>query len=225
MATTGAALRTLSYEDEVFCREMVMTGAILGAFRTAYADCRSDSDTHAYRKATAKLNSPRISERIGELRDAVAKKLVADKARVIEEIAGIALLDPLDVLDGQGALRPLVDIPRHARAAIKGIEFSTERYTETDEETGEQVTRFASVPSKIEFWPKTTALDQLSKHLGLYAADHAQRNQKPTWENLPREVRSVVMAELRKVATIGSPEPGKTVDQPTGTGPGESITH
>lgn len=215
---------SLTFEDEIFCREMVMSGDILVSYRTAWAAARSLSDSAVYKKASQKLKGAAISTRIAELRSAVAKTLVADKARVLEEIAGIAFLDPLDVIDDVGTPLPMSKIPRRARAAIKSIEFRSEQIQEFDED-GSRAVKFVSVPSKIEFWPKSTALDQLSKHLGLYAADNSQKHQKPSWETLPNDVRLMMLTELKKVAQIASDSTGPGVDSESAQGTGQGTSH
>lgn len=75
--------------------------------------------------------------------------------RVLSELATMAYLDPADLLDDNGMVRPLSEMPEKARRAIAGMDIELE----TDNR-GRVV--------KLRIPQKTKALELLGKYLGLF---------------------------------------------------------
>lgn len=119
--------------------------------------------------------------------------------RVLVELARIAFFDPLDLLDDQGELKPLSQIPAHARRAIAGLDVKV---------TPQGVTRSVRFHSKIE------ALGNLGKHLKLFGAEAAAKQDfSITFVNPPAQgalPQGVVDGQI--VPPRQLPEPVKVVD-------------
>jgi len=126
-----------------------------------------------------------VTVRIGELRQAVAGKVVATEARVIEELARIGLFDPGELFAEDGSLLPIKNMPPAVRAAIASIEVE-----EIDVE-GKVIGRV----KKIKLWDKNSAADKLLRHLGAYEKDNWQR--KGALADLPREVVRAIVHRLQ----------------------------
>lgn len=96
-----------------------------------------------------------------EIRGEIDRRLAERRAQnkiTIETIAGmlrdIAEVEPLDVWDENGNIRPLQDMPPHARRAIKSIK----RTSKENFITGEEEVKF-----EIELWDKKGAIELLGK--------------------------------------------------------------
>ncbi len=87
-----------------------------------------------------------------------ADKAAADAERVILEMARIGLSDVRRLFDDDGRLLDIRELDDDTAAAISSVEVM--RKMGDDDET-ETVT-------KIKFWPKTSALEQLGKVHGLF---------------------------------------------------------
>ena len=87
-------------------------------------------------------------------------------ARVLQEIARLAFFDPRRLLTNEGEPIPIQELDDDTAAAIAGLETATEK-----ERGGEGVTFIR----KYKIADKNSALEKLSKHLGLYKLDNSQK--------------------------------------------------
>jgi len=83
--------------------------------------------------------------------------VAADQAR--EQNAFIALADPVDIIDKQGSLLPLPQMPRRIRCAIRSIEVVKRNLMSGDGQT--------DATYKVTFWDKSKALEMEYKRHGL----------------------------------------------------------
>ena len=84
------------------------------------------------------------------------------KDAINAEAMSIAFVDPADVLDNDGEMRPLQSIPLRARRAIKKIEV----------QDGQDSDGNAWKRTKIEFYDKVKALTMLGSDRGMFAERH-----------------------------------------------------
>lgn len=210
-------LQQLRYEDEVFAREYVaLDGDGPAAVRVAFKGYATKTEEACKKRAASALKNPRVLARIDELHEMIVQEMVIDKARVLEEQARIAFSDLSDLLDADGFLLPLQKIPKHARAAVRKVKYTTALVNVPGKKHDDPVEqRAVAVPSEVEFHPKMVALDQLSRHLGLYEADNRQKLTEPDWSTLPPELKSLIRAKLAEVvargrATVGSDVAGES---------------
>lgn len=87
-------------------------------------------------------------------------------ARVLQEIARLAFFDPRKLLTSDGEPVPIQELDDDTAAAIAGMETATEKGR-----GGEGVTFIR----KYKIADKNSALEKLSKHLGLYKLDNSQK--------------------------------------------------
>jgi phage terminase small subunit len=101
-----------------------------------------------------------------DIREEIDRRLSERRAAQVlthETIAGmlldLATVEPLDIWDEEGNIRPLQDIPPHARRAIKSIKrVEKEHYI-----TGEM-----EVKLEIELWDKKGAIELLGKYKKMF---------------------------------------------------------
>ncbi len=182
----------LTLKEEAFCQAFVKNGGnATAAYRSAYRAERMKRET-VNKRAQELLNTGVIAGRIAALREKVAAKLVFDEARVLTEIARLALADARDIFTANGALRPISEWPADVAAAVASVE------------TG------PSGVTKVKLWPKNPALEMLCKHLGLFEQDNAQKAN--ALRGLPRELVKQIYDHLKG---LENDRPG-LAEQPAG---------
>jgi len=153
-------------KKEKFCREYIIDlNATQAAIRAGYSKKTASSQGERL------LRNVEISKRIEELKTEQQDRLQVKADDVIKEMARIALLDVADVIDDDGCLMSIKDIPIDSRKAIASIEV-TEEY----EGTGKN-RKLNGYINKVRFWDKNKALDNLGKHFGIYEVHEKQKAQ------------------------------------------------
>jgi hypothetical protein len=123
----GAPMSQLTPKQEEFCKAIVKGQKFSDAYRVAFEPKTMTKKT-INEKASRLARMGKIGARIGELRAPAVKVLQIDLARRMQELGHAALLDPIDLFDGDGRLRAIREIPEHARRAIAGIEVDPESF-------------------------------------------------------------------------------------------------
>lgn len=127
---------------------LVDKNATQAAIRAGYSERAAKSI------AAENLTKPHIAEAVEKGMAALTRKAAIDAKRVVGALGEIAFLDPADVVEWNGAgrvtVRASAELPPAVRRAIDSIERTPDGHL------------------RIRFQPKTTALDKLAKHLGLY---------------------------------------------------------
>jgi len=140
---------------ERFAQEYIKDlNATKAAIRAGYAK------TTAHCQGSRLLKNGKVQARIAQLKAKVEARIVFDKARVLDELARIALCDIKDAFTEEGALKPIHEIPEDVRRAIGGVQVDEERAALGDR--GEQL---VGQVKKVKFWNKHDALVTLAKHL------------------------------------------------------------
>ena len=184
MAGKKNCKRPLTLKQEKFAVEYVKTGRPLEAIKKAGYSLRQSNDT-LQRQANDLINHPKVSARIAKLRKANSRKLEVSAEKVLREFAAIGFSDPRKILDENHALLPPDQWPDEMARAIKSV-----KVKETPD---------GSTITEVQLWPKTAALDSLSKNLGLYLADNRQRNpdSSKSTEELLNELKSLQESLVR----------------------------
>lgn len=81
--------------------------------------------------------------------------------RVMQEYERLALLDPLDLFNSDGSMKPLAEMPEDARRAIAGLEIRQLQNIEAPDVV------LRATLHKIKLADKKGALDSLAKIMGL----------------------------------------------------------
>lgn len=128
-------------------------------FNGTHAAIRAGYSPNSTAQAWHLLQRVEIREEI-ERRRAVAR---AERRITVEHIEGmlrdIAEVEPLDIWDERGNVRPLQDMPPNARKAIKSIK----RVTKEHFVTGEEETQV-----QVELWDKKGAIELLGKYKKMF---------------------------------------------------------
>jgi phage terminase small subunit len=145
-----------------FCAEYVKDmNATQAAIRAGYSTKAARWQGHHL------LTSPNIQVALADFQRELAAALQITPQKVLGEWAEIAFGNADDFIDREGR----IDLSKPSRAQMGTIsEITTETYMEGRGEGAEPVKKV-----RLKFHPKTTALDALSKHLGLFKADNEQK--------------------------------------------------
>lgn len=108
------------------------------------------------------LDNVDVQALIGAKTEKVLAKLEVKGEKVLAEIAHFAHADPLDIVDANGKLKALKDIPESARRAIRSIEIE-----ELFAGSGENRVQIGEL-KKITFWDKPKGLELLGKNQRLF---------------------------------------------------------
>ncbi len=150
--------KALDPKRALFVREyLVDLNATQAAIRAGYSKkCASEQGYDLLRK-------PQIQTAIAEAMKKRADRTEITQDRVIRELARIAFLDPADLLEDDGSIKLVKDMPEDARRVIAGMEVS-EIF---DNAAGDQKQAIGLL-KKIKVCDKIRALELTGKHLGMF---------------------------------------------------------
>lgn len=163
-------------------QEMFVTNLFSGQTQTeAYQNAGYESKNPIVQASQA-VTYRNIKARIDYKKGVLAKKFKVDEERVTRERVRIGFANIRDFMDEKGQIRPITEIDRDNLASVSEIKLDPALGTITE----------------FKFHNKQTALDALSKQLGLYEADNAQNN--------------LTIVEI--LARVGGEVPALTGDKP-----------
>jgi len=114
------------------------------------------------------LKKAEINDALAEIKVELAESLAAKPERVLKEHARIGFSDIRNLFDDLGRLKPVSQIDDDLAAAISSVKVVARQTGGDDPLDVEYV-------HEIKLWNKGTALDALSKHLGLFEKDNEQK--------------------------------------------------
>jgi len=182
------------------------------ALKEAGFECKTleEGSTSASARVTQLLKHVKISQRVSELHEQAASRIVLTKSRVLREVARIAFFDIRRCYDAFGNLLPISDLDPDTAAAIQGIE-KDELFA--DSANGQVKVGYTK---KIKVADKNSALDKLMKFYGLYKTDDGEiKNQAGQTVHfhyyLPDNGRDKPEAKLQEQAglTVINPSEGQ----------------
>jgi len=139
------------------------------AYREAYPKSKGWKPESVHEKASTLARNVKVQSRIDELRKAASDIANVSNARVIQEIARLALFDPRKLFFDDGTPKPITSLDDDTAAALAGLDV-----TEEFEGSGED-RKFVGYTKKYKIADKNSALEKLAKILGLYEKDNAQK--------------------------------------------------
>jgi phage terminase small subunit len=148
----------LTLKQEAFAQTYIETGNASEAYRRSYSTLRFKS-TSIEVNASKMLNHAKVSLRIAELRQALAKRNEITEDKIIQEYAKIAFAD-MSTYAKWGA---------HGVDMTDSSELSAEQTAAISEVTGTRTDKGSAVKFKLH--DKKGALDSLAKILGYDKAD------------------------------------------------------
>jgi len=129
------------------------------------------SPGNAKQQASAMLARPRVKQALQEFQAGLASALEVTPKRVLGELARVAFANAADYVRVQPDGSADVDLSKCTRSQMAAIkEITVDVYMEGKGKGARQVKR-----TRIKFHSKTAALEDLSKHLGLFEADNEQK--------------------------------------------------
>lgn len=134
----------LTKKEQLFCREY------LKDFNASQAFVRAGYSKNGARQSAAQLfEKPAIRAEVKRLVNDVMERAEIDAVEVLSTIKQMALVDPIDVCDEFGNLRPMSLIPKPARQCISSI-------------------RSTQYGTSVKLEGRLKALDMLGKYLQLW---------------------------------------------------------
>lgn len=148
---------SLNERQQLFVREyLVDLNATQAAIRAGYSVKTAGSQGFDL------LKKPEIQEMVQAAYQKRAEKVELSAEQVLREIKLAAFLDPIELFADDGTLKPLREMPEHARRAIAGIEVE-ELYDGRGSER-----QFIGYLKKIKLVSKEGTLTLAGRHLGMF---------------------------------------------------------
>lgn len=160
---------SLTPKQETFCQVYIKTGNASEAFRHAYSPPATWKDKSVWERASALLKKVKVASRVSELQAEYIKANELSPEKVLKEWGKIGFADLREVVDDNGNLLPVKEWPDNVAGAVQSIKVRQE--FEGDGDNRRPVDLI-----EVKLWPKTAALDALSKNLGLFKEDNLQKN-------------------------------------------------
>lgn len=161
----------LTAKQEAFAIAVFKGSNASDAYRTAYSPKRM-SDKTVNEEASRLLANPKISARIAELRERVARKAELTIERTLQEVARLAYFDSRRLYREDGEMKRPDEWDDDTAAAVAAIEV-----LEEFEGRGEK-RKPIGLTKKVKLWDKNSALEKAMKHLGLFEKDNAQQTRE-----------------------------------------------
>lgn len=178
----------LTPKQEAFCQAFIQTGNKSAAYRMSY-NCSKMKNESINRKAVELFDNVNVTARIKQLQSVVAERNKITIDEIVSSLADMVRFDIAELYDDQGCLKPIHQIPIHARQMISEIEtFEEFRGSGSDKKAVGQV-------QKVKIVRKLDAAEKLMRHLGGYQKDNAQKTSVLVMSNDERKTR---LQELRK---------------------------
>jgi phage terminase small subunit len=159
----------LTPQQEKFAQAVAGGKSQAEAYREAYPKSKNWKDAAVHTNASKLMSDTKVLLRVEELRKAASDIANVSSARVLQEIARIALFDPRKLFFDDGTPKPITSLDDDTAAALAGLDV-----TEEFEGSGED-RKFVGYTKKYKIADKNTALEKLAKHLGLYEKDNTQK--------------------------------------------------
>ena len=140
------------------------------AYQAVYG-CEKKSSVHS--AASRMFKRVDVCEYLEEyeqkITDIAVEKAEINESRVLKEEGHLAFADPIHLVDENGQMRELRDIPESLRRAIASIKYKTALTKRVID--GQEVVDYQPYLSEVRFWDKGRSLDRLEKVLNLQQGD------------------------------------------------------
>jgi phage terminase small subunit len=145
--------------EEIFAREYVID---LNGKRAVIAAGYSESGAEV--QASRMLRKPKVKALIAKLTEKKLEKLNVSAERILQELARIAFLDPANLFDEAGQLKPIGEVDEDTRRAIAGLD-----HQQLFEHFAKGQAKHVGTTHKVKLADKTRALELLGKYQKLFA--------------------------------------------------------
>lgn len=158
----------LTPKQENFCQAYIRLGDKSAAYREVYSTDKMKPKT-VNEAATRMFYDSKITARIEQLQSEVKKRNDVTIDEIVSVLAGMMRFDIGDLYDENGKLKPIHQIPKHARLMIQQLD-SDEL---TEYVNGNKM--IVGSTKKVKVYSKNDAIEKLMKHLGGYEKDNMQK--------------------------------------------------
>ena len=117
---------------------------------------------HATQEATKYFNYKSVFKKVCEKRTRMMEKFEVTEDRIVQELACVAFFDIRNLLDDDGNLIPISEIPEETRRAMGGLDVE-----ELYRGAGEARLKIGSM-KRVKLLSKEKALELLGKHMGMF---------------------------------------------------------
>ncbi|MDH5602153.1 MAG: terminase small subunit [Gammaproteobacteria bacterium] len=152
----------LSDKQQVFCDlyrasdDPEILGNAKRCYQLAYG-CKPESAEH---NGPRLLKDENVAQYLEMKRTAAMKEADITEARIVEELACMAFLDPGEYYEEDGSLKKIHEMPERARRALQGLE-STEVILGSGEDAS------VAINKKVKYSDKKPSLELLMKWKGM----------------------------------------------------------
>lgn len=151
----------LTGKRDLFCREYLKDlNAKQAALRAGYSNADAGKEGHRL------LADELVQQHIAALAAERNQELKIEARDVLLELLRIASVDPSPMLEDNGAVKSIHDIPIDIRRTIASVDIE-EIYERIGEKPDREKVEVGRV-KKIKFWNKNAALEALGRHLALF---------------------------------------------------------
>ncbi|MEF8734824.1 MAG: terminase small subunit [Candidatus Accumulibacter meliphilus] len=146
----------LTPQQENFAQEVVSGETLSDAYRASYKTARMTAK-QIHEEASRLAANPKVATRIRAMQAAAAEIATLKAADILREVKALALADIGGIMNEDGQLKLLHELPPELRRAVASFEVDKDGVV------------------KYRFWNKLDALEKAMKHLGLYEKDNDQQ--------------------------------------------------
>jgi len=146
----------LTPQQENFAQEVVSGETLSDAYRASYRTARMTAK-QIHEEASRLAANPKVATRIRAMQAAAAEIATLKAADILREVKALALADIGGIMNEDGQLKLLHELPPELRRAVASFEVDKDGVV------------------KYRFWNKLDALEKAMKHLGLYEKDNNQQ--------------------------------------------------
>ncbi|TWP23123.1 terminase small subunit [Apibacter muscae] len=173
--------KKLTLKQKQFCEEYVLDlNATQAAIRAGY------SKKTAYAIGQENLKKPEIQNYLTNLRTEVKERNKITIDELVKILADIARFDPVDILNDDGTIKPINQIPKGTRNAIASLEIEESTSIGINDGAPGSM-KFTGLIKKIKLVSKEGAIDKLLKHLGGYEKNNEQKKSNINFSSLSNE--------------------------------------
>lgn len=212
----------LTPKQQRFVEEYLVDLNATAAYKRAGYACKNDNAAAA--SASALLRNPKIVEAIAARQAKRSEDTGITAARVLQELARLALLDVRGFYRTDGTLKFPRELNDDQAAALASLEV-----LEEFDGSGENRYKIGEV-RKVKFWNKPRALQLLAQHLGMLVEkhEHTGKNGGPIESNVKHDITltatvdryadSVAEILAARAAPVPIAAPGTGLPSPNGNG-------
>lgn len=151
-------MKKLTPRQEAFAQDYITLGVLADAYRKNYRVNKMTGKMVAL-EACRKAQLPHVAARIAELMEARCKRTGIDADYVLRRLVEIDEMDVLDILNENGAVKPIAEWPPVWRSFISGMDV-------TEISNGDAT---AGLMKKIKWPDKVRNLELIGKHVNVQA--------------------------------------------------------